>query len=387
MTTTNNVSKVGLKCIGCGACEGVCPKDCIKIYEVGRIGLKPVVDNSKCIHCGICLDVCPVDDLSKNENISKSMKIYYGNSKNHEIYYNSSSGGIVSSLLIDMFEKNKIDAAVVTFYNEDLGLYGDIITTKEEVLKHSGSFYHPSKQLINIKKIKNYNSVAFVGLPCHNFALKRAIDLLNLKNIYIKISLFCTIGRMKKGILDFIKFKYGHNLRENEKVLKYHSRFGEKRLPGKIEILTNFEKYKLSFFDFLNFVDYYYLPEGCCNCKRLYGMDADISVGDYWSKDTDAKLAIISCNSELGIDAVKNNSLLHVEESNLNSLKNSQPIGYPLKYKLRNRVININILLRVIKLLGYLNGFKFLAKINNKLRGMVLHIIIDSQKDNFGGEN
>jgi len=381
MTLTNNVSNVGFNCIGCGACKGVCPKNCIDIIEVGRIGLKPIIDTSRCINCNLCLDVCPINDINKRENISKSMKIYNGISKNHEIYYNGASGGIVSSILIDMFEKNKIDAAIVAFYNENFDFYGDIITRKEDVLKHSGSFYLPVQQLVNIKKIKNYRSVAFVGLPCHILAMNRIIKTMDLKNIYIKIALFCCgCGRMKRGTLDLIKFKYGHSLRENEKILEYHSRRGEKRLfskTSKIEILTNFKKYEFLVQEFLSFVDYYYYSNGCYHCKRICGIDADISVGDDWGKDTDTKLAIISCNSELGIDAIKDNSLLQIND-NISSLIKSQPGSYFKKHKLKNHIITDFILIsfyRVMKLLGYL-PFRFGLNIFRSIFLYILRVLI-----------
>ncbi len=366
MTLTNNVSNVGFNCIVCGACKGVCPKHCIDIVEVGRIGSKPIIDMSRCINCNLCLVVCPVNDINKKEEISRSMKIYTGISKNHDIYYNGASGGIVSSILIYLFEKNKIDAAIVTFYNENFDLYGDIITGNEDVLKHSGSFYLPVQQLVNIKKIKNYKSVAFVGLPCHILAMDRIIKLMGLKNIYIKIALFCGgRGRMKRGTIDLIKFKYGHSLRKNEKILEYHSRRGEKRLLSKIEILTNFEKYEFLYPEFLSFVDYYYYLNGCYNCKRIYGIDADISVGDDWSNDADTKLAIVSCNSKLGIDVIKDNYLLQINESNLNSLIKSQSLAYTMKYIWMDKIVTRFLLItlfKVIKLLGYLN-FHFILGI------------------------
>lgn len=76
----------------------------------------------------------------------------------------------------------------------------------------------------------------------------------------------------------------------------------------------------------------------------------------------------------------KNNSLLTVAESDLNALKNSQPIGYPLKYMPRNRV---NLALKAIKFLGYLNSFATLRKINNLVRGKLLHNIIISRIGSF----
>lgn len=43
-------------CINCGACEGVCPVNCISPGEEIF-----VIDEEKCIDCGSCQSVCPVE--------------------------------------------------------------------------------------------------------------------------------------------------------------------------------------------------------------------------------------------------------------------------------------------------------------------------------------
>lgn len=43
-------------CISCGACEPVCPVDCISVQDDD----KRLIDEEVCIDCGACADVCPV---------------------------------------------------------------------------------------------------------------------------------------------------------------------------------------------------------------------------------------------------------------------------------------------------------------------------------------
>ena len=43
-------------CIGCGACEPVCPVSCISEVEDN----KRKIDESACIDCGACSSNCPV---------------------------------------------------------------------------------------------------------------------------------------------------------------------------------------------------------------------------------------------------------------------------------------------------------------------------------------
>lgn len=49
------------KCIGCGACVGVCPKNALRL-KGGAI----VVDRSLCIKCGTCAKACPANAIRVN---------------------------------------------------------------------------------------------------------------------------------------------------------------------------------------------------------------------------------------------------------------------------------------------------------------------------------
>jgi len=57
----SNVSTVNRnECTGCGACENICPQNCIYLEYNQEGFLEPVIDLSKCTDCGNCLSVCPV---------------------------------------------------------------------------------------------------------------------------------------------------------------------------------------------------------------------------------------------------------------------------------------------------------------------------------------
>ncbi len=50
--------RVSEKCIGCGECKVICPKEAISIEEK-----RAIVDDSKCIRCFCCHEVCPEDAI------------------------------------------------------------------------------------------------------------------------------------------------------------------------------------------------------------------------------------------------------------------------------------------------------------------------------------
>jgi len=279
------------------------------------------------------------------EKIDIIKQICIGKSKNKNIVKYSSSGGIVSSILIDLFEKQEIDAAIVAYFDKNLNVYGDIITSTDDVRNHSGSYYQTAKMLVNINKIKKYRSVAFVGLPCHNIALKKYIDNYKITNINFSISLFCSIGRLKNGMIEYLKDNR-YIVDELSNVNYYVSRFGEEK-PGKIIIKIGDKQIIFDYMNYLQSMDYLYIPEGCLNCKKLFGIEySDISVGDNWGIKTNEKIAIFAVNSQKGIKLIKNNDLIDMRESNIGELIKSQPLGYGLKYKNRSKV---NFKIRILK--------------------------------------
>lgn len=374
---SNVMNKIGINCIGCGLCENVCPQKCINIIEKSNVGIIPKVNEKICVNCGICLDTCPTNEISKKENLNLVKKVIIGSSKDKDILMNSSSGGIVSTILFSLFENSKIDAALVAHFDKNLNVYGDFITSKDEIINHSGSYYQTSKMLVNIDKIKNFKSIAFVGLPCHNIALRRFIDKYNLKNVYLSISLTCTIGRMRNGLLDYIKRKYPNFVINN--IVNYKSRYGAKR-RGIIKIENDIESIELDANNFLFENDYFFVPEGCLSCKKLFGIEySDISVGDNWGIKSENKIAIFSINSQKGLEVFSNiKKLIFFKEAKIEDLIKSQPIGYGLKYSNRE-VFNKGI--RLLKFFyRILPKDKIIKKLLIKIRGIILNIYLSNKR-------
>lgn len=57
---TNQEYEIGDNCVGCKACEPVCPQGCI---DFGAIPAKIIQNN--CLHCGNCMTVCPHNAVIK----------------------------------------------------------------------------------------------------------------------------------------------------------------------------------------------------------------------------------------------------------------------------------------------------------------------------------
>ena len=51
------------RCVACGACEGVCPREAISVFR----GMYATVLEACCIGCGKCAKVCPAGCIELKE--------------------------------------------------------------------------------------------------------------------------------------------------------------------------------------------------------------------------------------------------------------------------------------------------------------------------------
>ena len=112
-------------CVSCGICKAVCPVDCISMDLVGGQFI-PVINMQACIDCGKCYDVCPgievdYEAIYEQKNWEYPEDIFAGNNgksyvtylKDDDIRKKSSSGGLVSGMLINLVESGEYDKAFV----------------------------------------------------------------------------------------------------------------------------------------------------------------------------------------------------------------------------------------------------------------------------------
>lgn len=49
------------ECVGCGACEDVCPNGAITVDDIA------VIDENECTDCGECVEECPSDAIELSD--------------------------------------------------------------------------------------------------------------------------------------------------------------------------------------------------------------------------------------------------------------------------------------------------------------------------------
>ena len=304
-----------LLCCYCGACEGICMKEAIKII-ISKGSLKRILDPEKCNNCGKCVLVCPSLDIflkkwhKKIWNVDHNTNFWgpiiysgYGWAVEKGIRKNGQSGGMVTAFLLFLLKFKYIDKVVVSRPLKNDPFKGEVIITDsvEDVIASQGSIYYPVPVGNVLDKINKSNfKVAVVGLPCHLFAIRKA-EALNpnlSKKIVIKLGLFCAgvnnsglhsylCKRRKVKKKDIVKFKYrGHALRGFPGDCEFYLN------SGIVKYLDRYERQR---------VRNVFLVNRCFYCWDKLSTFADISFGDIWGlglTGTTLKATAFLCRSE-----------------------------------------------------------------------------------------
>lgn len=306
-------------CTGCGTCVALCPNESIRLRINKKKGIyMPELNKTKCNKCGICYEVCPGHEIDfkqlnleifgkdpEDALIGNYLNCYIGHSTDHNIRYNSASGGITTQLLIFALEDGVIDGALVTRMKKDNPLEPEpfIARTREEIIEASKSKYCPVPANVALKEIlesKEGEKFAVVGLPCHINGIRKAghINKKLKEKIVLHIGLFCGHTPNFLGT-EFLLDKMGVK-KDDVKNLSYR---GE-GWPGSMKI-------SLESGELLLLPDYwgglfgldFFTPTRCLSCSDGICELADISFGDAWLpelSDDEIGESIIVSKSEMG---------------------------------------------------------------------------------------
>jgi len=300
-------------CSGCGACSIICPKEAISIYKSPCLN-KPAIDMKLCINCHKCINICPgykyysqifLESNSQKINFNKNFikgSICY--SSDIELRKQSSSGGYITSLLVELIKRKEIDG-VITLKNSNENLLeyeGCLITNFSDLLNTKGSKYHPVSVCEGLKYITDIEGkFVFVGKPCDIYAAK----LLGKKNSKLKgkiilfISIFCNHTPCRDQLLKLLK-DIKINSTDIQKIYYRGNGWpGEFKIIGKNEQILFSDTYR-------NIWDNYFcdfIPTVCQLCDDPFGNESDISVGDAWGYKDESNLgySAVFLNTQQGI--------------------------------------------------------------------------------------
>lgn len=221
-------------CCACGACIAYCISQGFDVIKMEEYTPKFISNKNadNCKECGVCYYICPqtkplLEQITTKYQIEDELGyiIDYIAAKttNEKIKEFGQDGGVVSTALTYLFERNKIDAAIVSEKDEYWNPIPKIIYNKEDLKKSAGTRYSISSNIIPLKDIYNIAQeiikekkhiydvnqlrIAFVGTPCQCRAIRK-MQFLNISPSHLikfVIGLFCMENFDHEKLFEIVK--------------------------------------------------------------------------------------------------------------------------------------------------------------------------------------
>lgn len=289
MISINKTRQLNL-CVSCEICNAVCPVGAIKIeYKGGQF--LPRVDEEKCKGCGLCVKLCPGISIASlnlrkvarfEEFAGGCLKVYSAYSKDQNIRKNSTSGGLITQLIVKLLDDGKFEGAFVLPFNTFTGSPArlELVTEVKKVMAASKSKYIPASVYNVIKTLETESDPEYiiVGTPCQIRGIKNYIkeNNVNDENLLF-LGLFCD-ATLNFNIIRYFEDKYSKG---NEKIIKFDFRNKEKDgWPGHPKLYFDSNREVMAHRSERIKVKKYFQLERCLYCLDKLNRSADISFGD-----------------------------------------------------------------------------------------------------------
>ncbi|MFX0048387.1 MAG: Coenzyme F420 hydrogenase/dehydrogenase, beta subunit C-terminal domain [Candidatus Hermodarchaeota archaeon] len=220
-------------CCACGACIAYCENQHFNVIEMNEHvpSFKSEKNVENCTKCGVCYYICPQtkvllkelkDTYYIEDNIGHIVNFLAAKTTYSTLEKVGQDGGVVSAILTYLFEKGKIDAAIVSEFDQNFEPVPKIIFDKEDLLKSAGTRYSISSQVSPLKNLYsipqeilmkkeifdiNQLRIAFIGTPCHCRAVSK-MKFLRVKPAHViryVIGLFCFENFVYTQLYDILK--------------------------------------------------------------------------------------------------------------------------------------------------------------------------------------
>ncbi len=275
-------------CMGCGACEQICPFDAIHMIPDSHGFLHPHIEPEKCKKCLRCENVCPVNHKPDNKN-SEHPIVYAAWNIDDDIRKDSSSGGVFSVVANYVIGIGGVCWGAA--YNEDMSVSYQCICSQNSLFRLRKSKYLQSRTdnaYIQIySQLCDGKTVLFTGTPCHVNGLYSFLQQKNCSTENLITMDFICHGtpsyKVFRAYLNWIENKY------NDKICDFN--FRDKSYGTDNGLLTVGEfvkKGKVKFFKkensyFTGMLKNLYIRECCHHCiSNGIKRNADFTIADFW---------------------------------------------------------------------------------------------------------
>jgi len=214
---TKEVVERGI-CGKCGGCVSFCSAGELNALEMGENDLPRYINEDNCQKCGICYLICPQTDTLNVElrekfgwkaPIGDFQRITSAQTKNKAVKEICTDGGVVTSLLLYLLDRNLINGAIVSKKTGRFARKSIIARTPEELVEAAGSTfsgslhleelggkyttYTPILSTVKSLEKKYLRAIAVVGTPCQINAIRKmqCLGVLPAHLIKYTIGLFC----------------------------------------------------------------------------------------------------------------------------------------------------------------------------------------------------
>lgn len=290
-------------CHRCGTCVGICPT---KVLSLDGDEYPRIANLSACTDCELCVKVCPGDEFNYQEHHTQVfnqegdphathghfLKGVVSYATDSVIREHSTSGGLVTAILLDLLERKEIDGAIVIVSDEETLWKGKpiIARTKDELVASMKSKYAISPTNSVFSEIRELNGkYALVGLPCqiHGYVKAAALDERIKERVVLTIGLFCHAA-IEHEAYDVLWDSLGDKGREAKRFI---SRIGKHPGTPYVELkdgsmhpvyFGDKKGYRPSSIEMINILYRLYTPRRCLTCFDATAEFADIAVGDPW---------------------------------------------------------------------------------------------------------
>jgi len=271
------VQKPGF-CHRCGGCVTFCTAINYGALEIDDDGKPRYSEPEKCIECGLCYSVCPEitaleEEVKRITNWSaptgRILDTTVARTTNKNVHDKATDGGVVTSLLMHLIDRGKIDGAITTKQVGPFQRKPFLCVSKEEIIDSAGFFFDTvhgmknfSEQYITNSSVHEFPSimkkglhrVAFVGTPCQINAIRRmqALGIVPSDDIVLCLGLFCSGNfvfndKAKKKISDIAGFKWDDVKKINikEDIIINLKNGTKKKVP--LEMFDSFKRYACNY--------------------------------------------------------------------------------------------------------------------------------------------
>jgi coenzyme F420 hydrogenase subunit beta len=211
--------------------------------------------------------------------------IWTGYSTNQKIRQNSSSGGILTAILLYLLQKKEINGAIVTRMSGQTPWFTEtfIATSEQEIIESAQSKYIITSVNEILDQCEHFNgTLAYVGLPGQVQSIRKLQKVQDpaVKNIKYIIGPFYGNTLYFSSVKSFLR-SYGE--KDFRHIRKLWFRYGE--WPGNMRVeMKNGKVYELKKFH-ANYLIPFHIVRNSLYCTDLTNEFTDISGGDAWSQD------------------------------------------------------------------------------------------------------